>query len=120
MVVDDSIVRGTTSKHLVGLLRNAGAEEVYFISAAPAIKHPCIYGIDMSMNRELIAANYEGDQISQYIGADAVIYQPLQELRELYKDMRCCYACFSGEYPTGITNELLQQIEQEKICSNRV
>jgi amidophosphoribosyltransferase len=119
-VVDDSIVRGTTSKHLVKLLSSAGAEEVYFVSAAPAIKHPCIYAIDMSMNRELIAANYEKDQITRYIGADAVIYQPVETLKELYKDMPCCYACFSGEYPTGITSELLEQIEQEKICSNRV
>lgn len=115
-VVDDSIVRGTTSKHLVHLMRESGAKEVYFISAAPPIKFPCVYGIDMSIKREIIAANYEVDQISKYIGADAVIYQSLEDLREMYSDFPCCYACFSGEYPTPISDDNFSTIEQERVC----
>ncbi len=119
-VVDDSIVRGTTSKRIVQLLRDAGAKEVYFVSASPPIKHPCIYGIDMSVKREILASNYDVSEIHKYIGADAVVYQSLEDLGELYKDLPICDACFSGKYPTGITKELLAEIEQEKLDSNRV
>ena len=118
-VVDDSIVRGTTSKRIVQLLRDAGAKEVYFVSASPPIKHPCIYGIDMSVRKEILASNYEIDEIARYIGADAVIYQSLEDLEEMYNDLPICHACFSGKYPTGISKELLQEIEQEKLGSNR-
>lgn len=119
-VVDDSIVRGTTSKRIVQLLRRAGAKEVYFVSASPPIKNPCIYGIDMSVKREIIASHYEIDEIAKYIGADAVIYLPLDHLEELYADLPICHACFSGKYPTGVSNEILESIEQEKLKSNRV
>ncbi|HGY54495.1 MAG TPA: amidophosphoribosyltransferase [Caldithrix abyssi] len=119
-VVDDSIVRGTTSKRIVKLLRDAGAKEVYFVSASPPIKHPCIYGIDMSVKKEILASHYEIDEIAKYIGADAVVYQSLDDLKEMYKDLPICHACFSGNYPTGITKELLKEIEQEKLGSNRV
>ena len=119
-VVDDSIVRGTTSKHIVKLLKDNGAKKVYFISAAPPIKYPCIYGIDMSIKEEIIASHYEADEIARYIGADAVIYQSLDDLKSLYKDLHCCYACFSREYPTGVTQELIKEIENEKLSSNRV
>ena len=116
-VVDDSIVRGTTSRHIVKMLRASGAEKVYFVSASPPIKCPCIYGIDMSIKREIIASHYSTEEITHYIGADAVVYQDLDDLRELYSDLSCCYACFSGEYPTGITEELLSEMEQERVCS---
>ena len=76
-VVDDSIVRGTTSRRIVRLLREAGASEAYFISSAPPIVSPCIYGIDMAMSTELIAANYTEEEICRYIEADKVIYQDL-------------------------------------------
>jgi amidophosphoribosyltransferase len=116
-VVDDSIVRGTTSRHLVRLLRQAGAREVYFVSASPPIRYPCIYGIDMSIKREMIAANYEIEGISRYMGAEAVIYQKLEDLQKLYQDLPCCYACFSGEYPTEVTEQELQEIEEERYRS---
>lgn len=119
-VVDDSIVRGTTSKRIIKLLREAGAKEVYFVSASPPIKHPCIYGIDMSVKKEILASNYEISEIAKYIGADAVIYQSLEDLEEMYHDLPICHACFSGKYPTGITKELLAEIEKEKLGSNRV
>jgi len=118
-VVDDSIVRGTTSKRLVKLLREAGAKEVYFVSASPPIKYPCIYGIDMSSTREIIAAHYQPDQLARYIEADAVVYQTLDDLKALYEDLPCCYACFSGEYPTGPTAAILDDVAAEKAGSNR-
>lgn len=119
-VVDDSIVRGTTSKRIVEMLRAAGAKEVYFISASPPVKHPCIYGIDMSVKREILASHYDVDEIRQYLGADEVIYQDLEDLKDLYKDLPICHACFSGEYPTGAGEEILEAIEKEKLESNRV
>jgi len=119
-VVDDSIVRGTTSRHLVNLLKKYGAKEVYFISASPPIKYPCIYGIDMSVKKEMIAAEKNSIQIAESINADAVIYQSLEDLQEMYSDLPICDACFSGNYPTGITKDLLDQIEAEKLKSDRV
>ena len=119
-VVDDSIVRGTTSKRIVKILKDAGAKEIYFISAAPPIKNPCCYGIDMSISTELIAANMEIDQIRRFIGADALIYQSLYDLKEIYKDLPTCMACLDGNYPTGDVKKVFKQIEKErktsKIC----
>ncbi len=118
-VVDDSIVRGTTSRHIVHMLKEYGATEVYFVSASPAVKYPCIYGIDMSVKKELIAANNTVEEIAESLGCEKVIYQSLEGLRELYRDLPICDACFSGEYPTGITQEILDQIESEKLKSDR-
>jgi amidophosphoribosyltransferase len=119
VAVDDSIVRGTTSKHLVKLLKDAGAKEVYYATAAPPVKFPCIYGIDMSVKRELLAGYKSEEEILKIIGADALIYQSLEDLKSLYEDLGCCYACFSGEYPTGASAEMICEIEKERICSKR-
>jgi amidophosphoribosyltransferase len=73
----------------------------------------------MSVKREIIAAHYDPAQIARYLEADAVIYQSLDDLRALYHDLSCCYACFSGEYPTGASDDLVRQVEQEKECSTR-
>ncbi len=116
-VVDDSIVRGTTSRHLVRLLRESGATEVYFVSASPPLKHPCVYGIDMSIRREMIAAHYQVSDIARFIGAERVLYLPLEHLAELYPGK--CMACFSGKYPTAITPRLFQEIEDERVHSKR-
>lgn len=119
IVVDDSIVRGTTSRHLVTLLREAGAKEVTMVSAAPPIRFPCIYGIDMSTHEELIAADRNNEAIREALGADAVVYQPLDALMDLYRDLPCCYACFNGDYPTGPCRDVLRDIAQDKQMSNR-
>ena len=113
-VVDDSIVRGTTSKHIVKLLRDSGAKEVYFVSAAPPIRHRCVYGIDMATKKEIIAANNTTEEICAFIGADAVIYQTLEDLREIYADVAGCFACFSGQYPTNILESEMQLVEDER------
>jgi amidophosphoribosyltransferase len=117
-VVDDSIVRGTTSRRIVRLLREAGAAEVYFISSAPPIVSPCIYGIDMAMSTELIAANYTEEEICRYIEADKVIYQDLSDLQDLFAEERghggSCFACFTGKYPTGDVTRYLRHIQEER------
>ena len=118
-VVDDSIVRGTTSRYLVGLLREAGAAEVYLVSASPPIRHPCYYGIDMSIRREMIATGLDVKEISARIGADALVYQRLSDLRQIYRGLPICDACFSGEYPTGITPEQILETEMERECSKK-
>jgi amidophosphoribosyltransferase len=114
VVVDDSIVRGTTSKRIVQILRDAGAAEIYFVSSAPPVKHPCVYGIDMSIRTELIAANLDIEEICKYIGADALFYLKPEDLKPIFKDFGLCTACFTGEYPAGNPNEMLSDIEQEK------
>jgi len=119
-VVDDSIVRGTTSKRIVQILREAGAAEIYFISAAPPIKNPCCYGIDMSISTELIAANMDIEQIREYINADALIYQSLYDLKELYKDLPTCMACLDGKYPTGNVKKVFKKIEKERKHSKSI
>ena len=118
-VVDDSIVRGTTSRRIVRLLREAGATEVYFISSAPPIVSPCIYGIDMAMSTELIAANYSEEEICRFIEADRVIYQDLNDLQDLFAEERghggSCFACFTGKYPTGDVTRYLRHIQEERL-----
>lgn len=114
-VVDDSIVRGTTSKRIVRILKEAGAKEVYFISAAPPIKHPCIYGIDMAVSTELIASKKTLEEITEAIEADAVVYQSLDDLKEMYKDLNFCNACFSGNYPVGGSEKYLKEIAKERV-----
>ena len=113
-VVDDSVVRGTTSRRIVKILRDAGAKEVYFVSAAPPIKHPCVYGIDMAVSTELIASKKTEKEIGEYIGADAMIYQSLDDLKELYADFSPCMACFSGNYPTPNAKKYVKLISKER------
>jgi amidophosphoribosyltransferase len=118
-VVDDSIVRGTTSRHIIQLLKDAGAKEVTMISASPPIRFPCMYGIDMSTQEELLASNRSLEEIKQTLGADAVVYQSLETLMDLYEDLPCCYACFNGRYPTSGSASALQSIAREKRDSDR-
>ena len=121
LLVDDSIVRGNTSKQIVQLARQAGATEVFFASTSPQLVHPCVYGIDMSTRREFVARDRTDPEIAQQLGADAVIYQELNDLLAAVKDGQpkiesMCHACFSGSYPTGdITPEMLDLIEEERI-----
>ena len=108
---------------LVTSLREAGAQELYFISSAPPIIAPCIYGIDMAMSTDLIAANYTEEEICRYIEADKVIYQSIEDLQELFADDKghggSCFACFSGKYPTGDVTHYLRHIQEER-ASHRV
>ena len=118
VVVDDSIVRGTTSKRIVEILRKAGAKEVYFVSAAPPVKHPCVYGIDMSIKTELIANKMNLKGIKKYINADALFYFDVDEIKITFDNINVCSACFSGNYPTKNVEKILQDIETDRTESN--
>ncbi len=106
LLVDDSIVRGTTSKEIVQMAREAGARKVYLASAAPPVRYPNVYGIDMPTAEELIAHNRSVEQIRQYIGADALIYQDVDAMKRVVAALRPGLAgfeasCFDGHYVTG-------------------
>lgn len=117
LLVDDSIVRGTTSKQIIHLAREAGAKRVYFASAAPPVRYPNVYGIDMPAANELIANGRSVEEICAIIGADRLIYQDLHGLiRSVRHDNseidQFDTSCFSGEYVTGdVTDDYLQKIE---------
>ena len=120
LLVDDSIVRGTTSKQIIDMAREAGAKRVYFASASPPVRFPNVYGIDMPAASELVAANRTEDEIRQYIGADWLIYQDLDDLIHSVRYdnsdiVEFDASCFSGEYVTGdVTPEYLQQLEANR------
>ncbi|GAB4373852.1 MAG: amidophosphoribosyltransferase [Acidobacteriota bacterium] len=126
LLVDDSIVRGTTSRQIVAMLREAGATEVVLCSTAPPLRHPCVYGIDMSTRRELIARDRDEAQIAELLGADRVVYQDLDDLvaavrAESPADLEdTCHACFSGHYPTGgVDEQALADVELERLEAER-
>ena len=117
LLVDDSIVRGTTSKQIIKLAREAGARKVYFASAAPPVRYPNVYGIDMPAASELIANGRDVEEIEKLIGADRLMYQDLHGLiRSVRHDnsdiTEFDTSCFSGEYVTGdVTDEYLTKLE---------
>jgi amidophosphoribosyltransferase len=103
IVIDDSIVRGTTTKALVTLLRDAGAKEVHFRISSPPFAWPCFYGIDTPNRDELLAANLSIDEINDFIGSDSLEYITLENLRTAIQlDGECCDACLTGSYPAPI------------------
>lgn len=118
-VVDDSIVRGTTSKYIVKLLKERGAQEVYFVSASPPLKYPCIYGIDISKKDEIIASSHSVEDIRKFIGAEALIFPNLSDLHSLFSPSLHCDACFSGKYPTKVNPELFESFQKEKELAKR-
>jgi amidophosphoribosyltransferase len=104
ILVDDSIVRGTTSKKIVRMVRNAGAKEVHMRISCPPTVSPCFYGVDTPSLHELIAANNSVEEIRQFVEADTLSYLTLPDLRESVADHRneYCYACYTGDYPTEL------------------
>jgi len=110
VVVDDSIVRGTTSRALVQLIRQAGAKEVHFRVASPPITGPCYYGIDTPTKSELIGASHTVEQIREHLGVDSLGYLSLGGMVTAAAGdgdpADFCHACFSGEYPTEISEDL--------------
>jgi amidophosphoribosyltransferase len=102
IMVDDSIVRGTTSGKIVRLLRQAGAKEVHMCISSPPIGYPCFYGIDTSVRKELIAATKSVEEIRQFIGADSLHFLSLDGLKSCVSAVNAedmCYACFNSAYP---------------------
>ncbi|MFC1733911.1 amidophosphoribosyltransferase [candidate division KSB1 bacterium] len=118
LLVDDSIVRGNTSKQIVAMVREAGAKKVYFASAAPPLINPCVYGIDMPTRKDLIANKLDRSEICKMINADKLYYQKYEDLERAAhignpKIKKFCWACMGGKYPAGnITEEVLQRTEQ--------
>jgi amidophosphoribosyltransferase len=105
VVVDDSLVRGTTSQGLVALLREAGATEVHFRVASPPVRHPCFYGIDMPTRDELIASRMTTDEIREHLGVDSIGYLSLEGMLESVSEAGTfCSACFSGDYPAPLVD----------------
>jgi amidophosphoribosyltransferase len=125
VVVDDSIVRGTTTPHVVGLLRKAGAKEVHMRVCAPPIKYPCYMGVDMASQRELIAANQTVEEIREIIGANSLGYLSVEGLMKVAggpggaslnssKGKGFCDACFTGNYPIPVQLELNKLVLEDR------
>jgi len=107
LLVDDSIVRGTTSAQIIELAREAGAKKVYFASASPPVRFPNVYGIDMPATSELVAAGRSIEEVGHVIGADWLIYQDLEDLVTACRHDNATIeefdtSCFSGEYVTAM------------------
>lgn len=126
LLVDDSIVRGTTSREIVQMARDAGARKVYFASAAPPVRFPNVYGIDMPSRNELIATGRSDEEICREIGADRLVYQDLDDLkaavRKTNPELKYFDAsCFDGDYITGdVTSEYLDTIESAREKNSKV
>lgn len=120
LLVDDSIVRGTTSRQIIEMAREAGARRVYFASASPPVRYPNVYGIDMPAASELVAAGRTDEEVASIIGADWLVYQDLEDLVRAVRfdnseitDLDT--SCFSGRYVTGdVTPEYLAQLQKER------
>ena len=102
VLIDDSIVRGTTSAHIVKLLREAGASQIHMRISAPAFLNPCFYGTDIDSKENLIANNHSMQEITELIGADSLKYLPVESLKDLIGRPHYCDACFTGNYPTPV------------------
>jgi amidophosphoribosyltransferase len=120
LLIDDSIVRGTTSAQIIELAREAGAKKVYFASAAPPVRYPNVYGIDMPAASELVAAGKTEEEVARIIGADWLLYQDLSDLTHACQHhdsqvQEFDTSCFSGEYVTGdITPDYLDRLQSER------
>ena len=119
LLVDDSIVRGTTSRQIIQMARDAGARKVYFASASPPVRYPNIYGIDMPAPSELIASGCDEKEIEAKLGADRLIYQELDDLVDACKEgnegiTRFDTSCFSGEYVTGVEDGYLDDLQARR------
>ncbi len=119
LLVDDSIVRGTTSRQIIEMVREAGAKKVLFASASPPVKYQNLYGIDMAATKELVAHDKTENEIADAIGADELIYQTLEDLissvqegNPEIKDFET--SIFTGKYPTDIDDGYLQDLEDTR------
>lgn len=123
IIMDDSIVRGNTSRHMVKIARAMGAKKVYLASYSAQLRYPCLYGVDMATKREFIARDRTDEEIAKEIGADAVVYQTIDQMEGAVRaagntDLKFCKACFEGTYPTGdITDKMLSDIEKDRVAA---
>jgi amidophosphoribosyltransferase len=123
LIVDDSIVRGTTSFEIVQMARESGAKKVIFASAAPPVRFPNVYGIDMPTRSELVAYGRTDEEINKMIGADQLIYQSVEDMKQAVRDINPKIqnfeaSCFDGNYITGDINEsYLDALEAQRNSS---
>jgi amidophosphoribosyltransferase len=121
LLVDDSIVRGTTSKEIVQMAREAGARKVYMASAAPPVRFPNVYGIDMPTSTELVAHNRTVEEIRDIIGCDALIYQDVEGMKRAIGSLNPAIqgfdaSCFDGVYVTGdITSTDIERLNEKRV-----
>jgi amidophosphoribosyltransferase len=108
ILVDDSIVRGTTSKRIVNLIREAGAKEIHMRISCPPFKNPCFFGTDIDSRENLIACKMSVDEIAKEIGADSLGYLSIEGVNSLTESVGggFCDACFSGDYPVEVPKEM--------------
>ena len=121
VMIDDSIVRGTTCARIVRLLRSAGASEVHMRVSAPPFLNPCYYGTDIDSRDNLIACHHSIDEICRIIGADSLGYLSVENAKSLAKGLNCsgyCTACFDGEYPTKTPSETNKNRFEEKLSKS--
>ena len=118
-MIDDSIVRGTTSARIVTLLKNAGAKQIHMRISAPPFRHPCYYGTDIDSQDHLIACHYSVEEIAGSIGVYSLGYLPLENLRDLCGSDGYCSACFSGRYPTSIPEDTRKDQFEERLSRRK-
>lgn len=119
VLIDDSIVRGTTSSQIVKMLREAGASEIHMRISSPPFLHPCFYGTDIDSQEHLIACKYTVDEIAKRIGVDTLGYLPVNELAEMIGNDEYCSACFDGNYPTEVPVDTRKDRFEQKLSSKR-
>ncbi|MGB9805831.1 MAG: amidophosphoribosyltransferase [Thermoproteota archaeon] len=112
-VIEDSIVRGDTTRTIIKKLKNSGVKKVYLFVTFPKITHPCFYGIDMATFKELVGFRRKDEEIAKIIGADAVYYQPLEDFVRAtgFKKEELCTACITGKYPTELAQKISDKVE---------
>ena len=115
VLIDDSIVRGTTSGRIVRLLREAGAKEIHMRISSPPFLHPCYYGTDIDSREHLIACQHTVEEIAEIIGADTLGYLPVSELGKMVGNSEICCACFNGDYPTTIPKDTRKDRFEKKL-----
>lgn len=119
VLIDDSIVRGTTSGRIVKLLREAGAKEIHMRISSPPFLHPCYYGTDIDSEEHLIACKYTVSEIADIIGADTLGYLPVETLCRLTENCEFCNACFSGKYPTRIPMDIRKDRFEQRLSDKK-
>lgn len=120
VMIDDSIVRGTTSARIVKLLREEGAKEIHMRVSAPPFLNPCYYGTDIDSRENLIAAKHTVDEIAQIIGVDSLGYLSVENVKQIAKGLHgagYCTACFNGDYPTEIPETTSKNRFESKISA---
>jgi amidophosphoribosyltransferase len=114
VLIDDSIVRGTTSKKIITELRAAGATEIHVRIASPQIISPCFYGVDFSTYDELISAHHSTEEVCKMIGADSLAFLSVEALYSIAKRYELCTACFTGKYPTELYSSVYEANKENK------